>query len=719
MSRRRRRQVTEIIGGDPSKILQQLKELQIPHCATCYGEEMEDTEEGDEKIHLLPLPPCSCLMKLITGPLPHPVSVVANDIDTGKKSKFFESLEAATTPTKIISSLHLSELQLKRYNHIPMCKLCLKKMIEVSSQVIELEYRDANQTNPKFTVEAKCPHCSAKFSHRGLERLMSNGRDNEWKEAIANTKSVVKCFNLMTKILAERELKSKPKTTEKVTGHVSQTADNRHSARTQDKKKVCQEKFICLDDSTSCSTESDSFEESPVSPPPKQMSIAETVQHQFATPGEVFQELLKRDPLLKQEHDDFYLIQKLMQSAEGRKQLGILDPDEEAKRLKEIEESDRRYAEMLQVKLNRRQNHTKDTNSFTTAARDTKVLKKRINRGKNNSSTFESTDLDRKNNSPFGMKMKNERKLETSPCELNQDRVYDFVNMSFINKKRNEREHKIKENVKCPNHRAHPKYNPSHQIMNKNHNGKSTSNLHQSQSNSSVRYDVGKGEKRRNGLYKNCTEIESSDEDSRFADAENLSLDDANHIKMTSYSSSYSGRKRNANEVFDMQQSKKVKKSSIDHNGENSSVMFDKSRTKNSGKSSSSTNSTRNSNGIKSNGDNYFNAKFKQLQSNRRSQLSYHEMLKEKLKQQKKDPSFSNLAQMLHQRSTSKTYSKNPPSSPFASSKNNSSTKDISDRDVSSLVIMGFPRAKAKECLQICNGNLTMAVSMMSKTNQF
>jgi len=204
MMKRRWRKKIIPLGKEPCEILEKLKELRIPSCCACYGEDMEEIE-GEEKVCLLPLPPCSCITKLITGPLPHPLEKMVKDYvnDGEKNSKCVQIInkKETTTESQLISDLHLSELQVQYYDRVPMCRSCIKKMLQISSEVIELEYRDPNQPNPKFTVEAKCPHCSAKFSHRGLLRLIKNERSWVWENDITKTKKVVEVITKVTEII--------------------------------------------------------------------------------------------------------------------------------------------------------------------------------------------------------------------------------------------------------------------------------------------------------------------------------------------------------------------------------------------------------------------------------------------------------------------------------------------------------------------------------------
>eukprot|EP00586_Coscinodiscus_wailesii_P005498 CAMPEP_0172489282 /NCGR_PEP_ID=MMETSP1066-20121228/19188_1 /TAXON_ID=671091 /ORGANISM="Coscinodiscus wailesii, Strain CCMP2513" /LENGTH=104 /DNA_ID=CAMNT_0013257023 /DNA_START=270 /DNA_END=581 /DNA_ORIENTATION=+ len=69
-------------------------------------------------------------------------------------------------------------------------------MMSISSEILEHEYHDENQPNPRFSVEVKCPICKTKYMPRVMERMLKN-RDWEWEEGLEATGKLVSLFEKM------------------------------------------------------------------------------------------------------------------------------------------------------------------------------------------------------------------------------------------------------------------------------------------------------------------------------------------------------------------------------------------------------------------------------------------------------------------------------------------------------------------------------------------
>lgn len=115
---------------------------------------------------LYPLPQCQCFSKMAL-PLSHETQslICRDDSDTRQSSHQI-----------------LSDIQIREFPNLAMCKPCLEKKIATSNEVLEYDYRqdhiENGQRSIKYSIEPKCDQCKQKFSKRsGLdpEKLKTKG----------------------------------------------------------------------------------------------------------------------------------------------------------------------------------------------------------------------------------------------------------------------------------------------------------------------------------------------------------------------------------------------------------------------------------------------------------------------------------------------------------------------------------------------------------------
>lgn len=361
---------------DSSEIVNLIDNISMPECATCYGFEGEQVEEfiegtkGETRrttVHLFPLPPCTCKNRLVLGPLPHPIELYYEQItkskDTGDSScepnekihhKEISSIKDA------VSSLHLNELRLKQFNFTIMCKTCMKKMVKSSSDVIQLEYKDPNQPNPKFTVESKCPHCFSKFSQRNMHKLLSSDSELEWKSSL-------RCTIILCTVMNHIHSRIKNQQNEKPTKSIHNNGINNEAA-------------TCKANNNKTAYPIFDSEIKPKSP------ISQSTQY----PHEALNNIMEKGTISGQKHDDSKLSRGLMKKeisltplpTENIRSGSTMMKNEKAKNLqckrtlmarkvaqkRKIEEEDRLLAKKLQAEYDealKRQNTKKKENSVT------------------------------------------------------------------------------------------------------------------------------------------------------------------------------------------------------------------------------------------------------------------------------------------------------------------------------------------------------------------
>ena len=610
MVKRRRNQRRSIpIENEPQHMIRQLQELETPCCATCYS------EDGEQGTILLPLPKCTCTLKLVQGPLPHPVEMILLDLEnqnqtqqrcrngfgsskSKQKPQLLEKVERSNKVSQITSYLHLSELHLERHNHVPMCKCCIEKMIEVSSEVIELEYHDRNQPNPKFTVEAKCPHCSSKFSHRGLQRLLKSERSKEWESSLVFTTNVVDVMKVVTARIQNMNTSNIKKNTEKTCANTIN----------QFYTKATSMKNISNNQNDNCHNN---------------ISI---IDRNVAKTGELLQDRIQCDPLYKQEVEDLKYIQKLMKSSEGLQKLGLLDQRKERKRSKIMEDKDRKFAEKLHFQLNKQ-----------------------------------------KFNSSFDRKHENDQTTMTN----------------FILKPNFKRHKDLEDNKNERTHYNHlPKENQFKQKQRKNKYIKSKHVIDLCSSSDE------KNDFLSTSKYSSLEQIYSIKKESFEHSLHSISDNQIDNTKpklSNDYRTKYSSQSQQRNfKHLKTPNARGGEKKYIQHKSKLPLTFFQPNQmTQQSLEQSEVNNKTCNHDTSNTFQPDQLNVSAKILLS-----------LQKKKGMIEKSPDTVSHAKNFF-----------------------SKTKPLNHRDISSLVAMGFPRNKAMKCLQECNGNLTLTVSMLSGPN--
>ena len=299
---------------DPSLLDDILLGIEFPRCAVCELDWFLDDEDDDpEKKHfkLIPMPSCKCSTTLIYEPLDF---------------KFSTLPEPSNLGTELVQRYCISE-KVKKYNRKGMCKCCLATFVKTADDVIEHDYKSETQPNQKFSVGGRCVICHQRFTPRSLATLNGNGNQTkEMQEWFSSIKNTMDWIHYRKKLY--RQLKLKNYDTQLFQEYpplVSwlETTDG--------------------NDSDGCFSE-DECKELLV------RSENQVRRNGVIAPenGEIKRHLLEKDPLFKQECEDYEYIRTMSQTKEGRIELGIESNDDSdgSEQLKRDEMMARQLQEM-------------------------------------------------------------------------------------------------------------------------------------------------------------------------------------------------------------------------------------------------------------------------------------------------------------------------------------------------------------------------------------
>jgi len=386
--------------------LEQLLSIKMPRCSVCswsWFRGADDDEDvnmnvdsskkyySDEYIEMksknfIPLPRCACTTTLLNCNL--------GEITTQELNHIFSSKDYIGSSTSEImidilikgrnnnSKVSLSSKNIKTYPQKGMCKDCFEIFLRTSSHVIELDYLDENQPNPRFSVGEKCPCCRNRFSQRSLHSLTTTtaGSNDKWLQNREWTNSVIYTvkFIRLLKNLKKRMIAKELSQTLPSNGNIPH---NNHNGETEIKINDCAVKMKeivhdwledpddhssdeCFSGEGSDDDDDDNEKNNKkVASTQKIKSFTNTKRHLSLTEGELRAELLKKDPLYRQECEDSKIIEEMMKTKEGRVKLGIeSDDDKSVKAIQEKE--DEELAKYLQKDLNRWSN-AKDSSTKT------------------------------------------------------------------------------------------------------------------------------------------------------------------------------------------------------------------------------------------------------------------------------------------------------------------------------------------------------------------
>eukprot|EP00594_Rhizosolenia_setigera_P013927 CAMPEP_0178958974 /NCGR_PEP_ID=MMETSP0789-20121207/11981_1 /TAXON_ID=3005 /ORGANISM="Rhizosolenia setigera, Strain CCMP 1694" /LENGTH=371 /DNA_ID=CAMNT_0020641821 /DNA_START=355 /DNA_END=1470 /DNA_ORIENTATION=- len=233
-------------------------------------------------------------------------------------------------------------------------------MVKSSSDVIQLEYKDPNQPNPKFTVESKCPHCFSKFSQRNMHKLLSSDSELEWKSSL-------RCTIILCTVMNHIHSRIKNQQNEKPTKSIHNNGTNNEAA-------------TCEANNNKTAYPIFDSEIKPKSP------ISQSTQY----PHEVLNDIMEKGTISGQKHDDSKLSRGLMKKeisltplpTQNIRSGSTMMKNEKAKNLqckrtlmarkvaqkRKIEEEDRLLAKKLQAEYDealKRQNTKKKENLVT------------------------------------------------------------------------------------------------------------------------------------------------------------------------------------------------------------------------------------------------------------------------------------------------------------------------------------------------------------------
>ena len=344
-------------------------DISFPRCSVCqtewFGRQIEEEEDDDgnkedEKLPaltssdnrkrkhqhtrreaLFPMPKCGCSTRLaLPNNLPSAI--------------FSSSTECnGEHPTKV-----LSKVQTHTFPNLAICGSCLKRRIKTSEEVLEHDYRQQHipngQQNVKFTVDPNCVQCKQKFMPRVLERLLqsedaqpeksSNKKrkgepDVNWYDAVETTIQLVgwaKCESYR-----ERRKLRQYKRAKKMN----------HISCVEGCKNNNEQKIECWWKNQNGFTGGDTGSSDECYSLPSDSSVGDDsdddnyskrrkgVHRVAAKSGEIFQELMQKDPKFKQEVENEQLVKKLL--------------EEEDERRKEAEAKDHEMAMKLQEELDK------------------------------------------------------------------------------------------------------------------------------------------------------------------------------------------------------------------------------------------------------------------------------------------------------------------------------------------------------------------------------
>ena len=321
--------------SSPSSALRLLLSLEMPTCCIC-GEESSDADNCSGPLALLPMPPCQCRTTLASpgeGVRDTPIPPVP------KEGASSVSLSAYLD--KLFASPFFSSKQpkTKDWHQNPICYSCLEQWSKSSNDVERYDYRDENEGMPGFSVDVNCSLCKKNFSKRSIDRLITGGRIGrnggksqqghplEWEDSLERTEQVVR-WGREFRRWAVHVLKCLKTSTPACNGN------NNDVSRT-DPKIVLQS---ILDE---CGGDIQNDEAVGEGWGGESTIPAASVPHrQLAQPGELYEELAKRDPKVRQEQENYRLLREKMKTREGLAELGLDGRGDEANRAEEEKKSE-------------------------------------------------------------------------------------------------------------------------------------------------------------------------------------------------------------------------------------------------------------------------------------------------------------------------------------------------------------------------------------------
>lgn len=285
---------------DPALLEDILLRIKFPRCSVC---ELDWFLDGDGSLYekckrLLPMPPCKCTSVFISKSLDCKLDDIPNKDHLGK---YF--VQQYCIPDN-----------LKRVNRICMCNSCLENFIRTSDDVIEHDYMSETQPNQKFSVGGRCVICQQRFTPRSLASIRNyNHTTDEMTDFLNCIQYTIEWIGNRKRLL--RRMKQSDDSPE--TLYEYSAVNNWLRGTDGNESDECfSEDEIMVD-----ITKSQHRRDGVIAP----------------ESGEMKQHLLERDPLFKQECEDFEYIQQMSRTKEGRLELGI-ESDEHGQDLMDLDQ---------------------------------------------------------------------------------------------------------------------------------------------------------------------------------------------------------------------------------------------------------------------------------------------------------------------------------------------------------------------------------------------
>jgi len=356
----------------PDKVKNVLS-LSFPRCSVCdtdwynYKEDAEDedtkmppkiaatesrkrkrntstTRQRPSHYTLYPMPKCQCSTRLA---VPHninlPIPPASSSKDTNKNNE--------ETPTNT-----LSKISTHTFSNLAMCKCCLQKSLQTSNEVITHDYRQSHikdgQPDVKFTVDTKCTICKQKFLPRQLMRFLSEQERGEKKSGVTKKKGKtdINWYDAVEATIklvgwGKKHQRRERKQSRKKRAKMTNVNDNDDDEK-RDTWWIDHDGFTggggnySSDDCYSYSSDDDDSDDDDDDINYCSHKRSSNVHRISTKKGELLNELLSKDPKLKQELEDVPYAKQL-QDEEEKRRLAV-----EAQ-----EKKDREFAEKMQKEM--------------------------------------------------------------------------------------------------------------------------------------------------------------------------------------------------------------------------------------------------------------------------------------------------------------------------------------------------------------------------------
>jgi len=304
------------------------------------------TRQRPSHYTLYPMPKCQCSTRLA---VPHNIN-----LQLPPASRMHEDTNNNTnkeSPTNI-----LSKIATHTFSNLAMCKCCLQKSLQTSNEVITHDYRQSHikdgQPDVKFTVDTKCTICKQKFLPRQLMRFLSEQERGEKKSGVTKKKGKtdINWYDAVEATIklvgwGKKHQRRERKQSRKKRAKMTNVNDNDDDEK-RDTWWIDHDGFTggggnySSDDCYSYSSDDDDSDDDDDDINYCSHKRSSNVHRISTKKGELLNELLSKDPKLKQELEDVPYAKQL-QDEEEKRRLAV-----EAQ-----EKKDREFAEKMQKEM--------------------------------------------------------------------------------------------------------------------------------------------------------------------------------------------------------------------------------------------------------------------------------------------------------------------------------------------------------------------------------